>query len=63
MNFDASVKHNRETRLGVIFRDNYGEVHSVASLLLPKCFEPHITELVAFRWATQTTIDLSIFCV
>ncbi|RZC15407.1 hypothetical protein D0Y65_008998, partial [Glycine soja] len=59
--FDASPKQNRGTGLGVIFRDHGGKVLVAGSLLIPFCYEPHIAEAIAFKWATAQ--NLSFQCV
>lgn len=49
-NFDASPKQNQATGLGVLFRDQSGEILAAASLLLPHCHDPLTVETIAFRW-------------
>ncbi|KAG5085800.1 hypothetical protein JHK82_053197 [Glycine max] len=58
-NFDASLKQNHGTGLGVVFRDHYGEVLSVGSVLLPNCYEAHIVEVITFRGVAKMTVNLS----
>ena len=58
-NFDASLKQNHGTGLGVVFRDHYGEVLSVGSVLLPNCYEAHIIEVITFWGVAKMTVNLS----
>lgn len=43
----------------MVFRDHYGEVLSVGSVLLPNCYEAHIVEVITFRGVAKMTVNLS----
>lgn len=48
------------TGLGVIFRNEFGEVKAAATKFLPICVEVHIAEALVFRWAIESAAYLML---
>lgn len=61
VNFDASPKQNRRIGLAVIFWDHNGKVLAVDSLLIPVFMNPILLKLLLFKWAFETTLNLSFY--
>ena len=58
-NFDASIVDGKGTRLGVIFRNEFGEVMAAATKSLPTCVEVHIYILLK-QWRLDGLLNLLV---
>ncbi|RZC29442.1 hypothetical protein D0Y65_001145 [Glycine soja] len=53
VNFDAFVKKSISTGVGLICRDNMGEILAATTMFWPNFFEPSIARTMAFKWSIQ----------